>query len=237
MHRIAICDADRAVCSALEEKVLKLCRACRIETEIDIWYEGENLCAYLQRDGRIDLLFLEVLLPGKGGIEIGQFVREKLKNYHMCIVYLAESAEHVANLFQNHPFDLLWKPLREKQLCRTFVHYLEHSGLGRHFFEYRVQGGSVKLICDDILYFSSYHKKIEVATVEGTREFYGQLKDVLPMLPGNFLMIHQSHIINWKHVQQYRYEEVSFADGGCLAISKRYRKEVRQRVLHLLQEQ
>ncbi|GFI48572.1 hypothetical protein IMSAGC019_03909 [Lachnospiraceae bacterium] len=62
-------------------------------------------------------------------------------------------------------------------------------------------------------------------------EFYGKLKKIAEALPADFLMIHQSYIINQAYVSEYSYEMVKMADGEDLNISKPYRKETRSKII------
>ena len=58
----------------------------------------------------------------------------------------------------------------------------------------------------------------------GQETFYGK------QLPGHFVMIHQSYIVNQDFISEYSYETVKMTDGEELNISKPYRKEVRSKI-------
>ena len=231
MHRIAICDDNPYLCTQLERQILELCREYNIEAEIGVWYDGKKLCHHLLEGDDVDLLFLDIRLPSVDGIEAGKFIRQELENYRMCIVYISVGRAYAMELFQNQPFDFLIKPIDKSRLQQTFVRYIRQAEQARCFFEYRSGGCFRKLACEEILYFGSYHKKIVVVTTKGKCEFYGKIRDIIGLLPENFLMIHQSFIVNWFYVLQYQYDEMRMADGTILSISQRYRKEVRRRVI------
>ena len=50
-------------------------------------------------------------------------------------------------------------------------------------------------------------------------------------LPKDFLKIHQSYLVHTLFVARYAYDEVELTDGTILSISKKYRKQVRERLL------
>jgi DNA-binding LytR/AlgR family response regulator len=73
-------------------------------------------------------------------------------------------------------------------------------------------------------------KKIIIVKTDGEEEFYGKLKSIVDKLPDNFIMIHQSYIINQTYVSEYCYETVKMVNGKNLNISKPYRKETRSKI-------
>ena len=62
-------------------------------------------------------------------------------------------------------------------------------------------------------------------------EFYGKLKEVAKCLSEDFIMIHQSYVINKEYVFRYTYETVELIDGTILTISLANRKLVRDKLL------
>ena len=76
----------------------------------------------------------------------------------------------------------------------------------------------------------SMDKKIRLMTKNGEEDFYGKLKNILGKLPADFVMIHQSYIINQQYVSEYSYESVKMSDGTILSISKPYRKTIRSKI-------
>lgn len=69
-----------------------------------------------------------------------------------------------------------------------------------------------------------------MVAAQGQWEFYGRMKDILPRLPGSFLLIHQSYVVNKEHVYRYTYDTVELRNGMVLSISKANRKRVREDV-------
>ena len=76
----------------------------------------------------------------------------------------------------------------------------------------------------------SEDKKIRAVTRTGQEAFYGKLKKIAEDLPPDFMMIHQSYIINRRYVREYAYDAVTMLDGTVLPISKPYRKEIRSKI-------
>ena len=98
-------------------------------------------------------------------------------------------------------------------------------------FEYRANGYSCKIPYRDIHYFYSENKKINMVTAESVTQFTGKIKDLAGVLPGNFIQIHQSFIINMNHMSECSYELVRMSGGAQLNISQPYRKQVRKQIM------
>ena len=97
-------------------------------------------------------------------------------------------------------------------------------------FEYRKGSGVFRIPTKDIAYFVSADKKIRFTTKDGEEEFYGKLKNVMEELPDDFMMIHQSYIVNQLYVSEYAYDCVKMSDGTVFSISRPYRKEIRGKI-------
>ena len=182
-----------------------------------------------------DILFLDIELYEKSGIDVGKYIRNG-DDYTTHIVYVSSKQEYAMQLFRLQPLDFLIKPVSKEQVKEVLERSMKQRMQSGALFEY--QKGSVyyQVPCRDILYFMSNDKKVNIITKDGIVGFYGKLKDVADRLPAGFLMIHQSYIINSDYVSEYTYENVKMQDGTLLNISKPYRKTVRGRITELEKE-
>lgn len=97
------------------------------------------------------------------------------------------------------------------------------------YFEYNNGKNYCRVNMDEILYFYSEGKKINIVTKEGNHEFYGKLKDVGSKLEKDvFIVIHKSYLVKFDTVIEFRYEEVKVINGDILPISQINRKSVRE---------
>ncbi|WP_243099545.1 LytTR family DNA-binding domain-containing protein [Blautia wexlerae] len=61
-------------------------------------------------------------------------------------------------------------------------------------------------------------------------EFNGKLKEIAKKIPGNFIQIHQSYLINFDYIEECSYESVKMKNGDTIPISQPYRKSVRKQL-------
>ncbi|MBD5551223.1 MAG: response regulator transcription factor [Lachnospiraceae bacterium] len=235
MYKIGICDDDKVFCAGLEETVYSAAKELNQKIETEVWYSGESIMRDLEKLPCPDILFLDIELYEKSGIDVGKYIRNG-DDYTTHIVYVSSKQEYAMQLFRLQPLDFLIKPVSKEQVKEVLERSMKQRMQSRALFEY--QKGSVyyQVPCRDILYFMSNDKKVNIITKDGIVGFYGKLKDVADRLPAGFLMIHQSYIINSDYVAEYTYENVKMQDGTLLNISKPYRKIVRGRITELEKE-
>lgn len=231
LYTIGICDDKDSVCTFVEQMVLKYARENGLHFQTVIYNAGERLCDYLEQGNPLDVLFLDIELFQMSGIEVGDFIRNRLENRKVQIVYISVEANYAWKLFKTQPLDFLVKPIEEKEVNEVLalaVKILQKDSLQ---FEYHLGKEYHRLPYSEIMGFFSEGRKIKILTEKGTREYYGKLKDIIPQLPNNFLAIHQSYAGNSHFIVKYTYEQVELWDGTILTISKPNRKRIRQQIL------
>lgn len=230
MYRIGICDDDRELCAGLEEQICQIAKELHIKADVEVWYSGESILRDLGNGGQMDLLFLDIELVQKDGIAVGAFIRGEMDDMQTHIVYISSRQNYAMQLFKIQPLDFLVKPLSEEQIRDVLVRSLRQNRRLKNCFEYQKGGAVFRIPVKDIAYFMSMDKKIRLVTKDGEEEFYGKLKSIMEELPADFMMIHQSYIVNPLYVSEYSYECIRMSDGAVLGISRPYRKEIRSKI-------
>ncbi len=231
MYNIGICDDGKNICASIEKMISVCAEKKNMEVEVNVWYAGEQLCEFLEQGGQLDILFLDIQLLELSGIAVGDFIRNKMEDRKMQIIYISGEASYARRLFKTQPMDFLVKPITQQQIDNSVE--LAVKILDKKAAKFEFQNGKEHLFVpyDDILYFESNARKIKVVRNKAANEFYGSMKELEKNLPMNFLQIHQSYIINREHVVRYAYETVEMDNGKILMISKTHRRWVRDRLL------
>ncbi len=116
MYRVGICDDDKILCSLLEEQIQGLSAELLVKFEIEVWYSGEGLECDLKKGVELDILFLDIELLQKNGIEIGAFIRDEMGDTDTHIVYISSKQGYAMELFKMQPLEFLVKPISAVQL-------------------------------------------------------------------------------------------------------------------------
>ena len=231
MYRIGICDDEKGLCAKLEDFLYKYGERNGIRFDISTWYSGEEICKYLKGENSLDMLFLDIKLVGRDGIEVGHFIREELENLETIIVYISSNSSYAMDLFRIQPLDFLIKPLSEMKIEEVMKRGIRQYERTRCMFTYQVRSNFYKLPCKEIMYFYSQNKKIIIVTKGKEIVFNGKLKEVAKAVPHNFVLIHQSFLVNLDYVEECTYESVKMWDKSELNISQPYRKTVREQLM------
>lgn len=231
--RIALCDDEPEVCAGVEALLQKILTEAGHEYLIDIFSTGGEICRKITK-GAYDLLFLDIEMPDKNGVEVGSFIRETLQDEIIQIAYISAKEGYAMELFDYRPLNFLIKPIDEEKLKKVIRKYLVIFDQENDSFRYKKGYDYYSLPLSDVLYLEGRGRKVTVVTGDGTDEFYDSMERIYSSIKKHrFLFIHKSIIVNYKYIKRINYESVLMADGRELPISQSRRKEIRKRYLEI----
>lgn len=233
MYRVAICDDEVSTCNQLEAYVERYLESQYIKGETDIFFTGESLCDYMIEQNVFDLIFLDIELPRINGVQVGEYVRNTLKNEVIDIVYISSKTNYALELFKCRPLDFIIKPLSYETIEKTMAVAIKRNGVKNRVFEFFAERFMQKVLLQQIIYFRSNNKKVHIMLCSGEeRIFNAKLSTVKEKLPQSlFLQIHKSFIINCDYVVKYSCECVEMINGDELWISKAHRRSVKEALM------
>lgn len=230
---IAICDDEITICNQLEQYITEVFSSSKIDYNIEIYTSGYNLCEDVESE-IFDLIFLDIELPGKNGIQIGSFIRDTLKNDKTQIVYISAVQNYAMELFNSRPLNFLVKPLSFNKINKVLKTFLRLFYEKEIFFTFKVNGHFYKIAIAEILYFESHKRKVTITTSNGSYDFYDSLKNIKKRLSTDyFISIHQSILVNFNHIKIFEYDKLTMIDNVVLPISQSRRSQVKKHYLTL----
>lgn len=229
MFKIGICDDNRELCNRLDQIIWNYGKENRISLDIEVFYNGEDLCKYVQSESFFQLIFLDIELENMSGIHVGDLIRNKLDDHETEIVYISGKTEYALDLFNKHPLDFLVKPLNGDDVIAKVKQVLDKWGQGESFFNFRIGTETQRIKCHEIIFLESNGRKIKLVTTQQSFEFYGKLADIISELSQQFLQIHRSYIINFEKVTQYGNDFILMEDGSHLKVSKTYLSQYKKK--------
>ena len=228
MFKIAICDDEQAICSAIEKIILKYREESYIGVEIEVFYSGEELCRYIEEQGRFDLIFLDIEMKLLNGIEVGRKIREEMDDYITKIVFVSGTDSYYRELFEVQPLNFISKPIEAAKIEENIRLAMKLCNQLDGVFKYKKKHENYKIDIKDILYFESMNREIKMITTKGEEKFYGKLEEIIIQLAKyQFIRIHKSYIVNYDQIMRFKYEEIILSNGQHLPISQSRRKEIR----------
>lgn len=227
MLSIAICDDDIQLTGNLERLVEKIAKQNFVDIDIEVFWDGKSLADAVIAGDRFDIIYLDIEMSGENGISAAKRIRKHDKN--AFIIYVTSHENHMKESFEVRPFQFLIKPVSEDQMEVCFKAVYEDINSSDFYFRYSYQRMKHKVPVRDIIYFESKKRKVFIVTEEETFELYGKLNEIESSLKSckvSFLRVHQSFLVNYKHVKGQSYDLVVMDNGKEIPISEDRRKMI-----------
>lgn len=234
MLKIAICDDEKSICNQLEEILGELEKGFLEKLEIDVFYSGEELCIYLNKNKYYDIVFLDIELKTMNGVKVGQVIREDMLNETTQIIYISGKESYAMELFKVRPLDFIIKPFDYEKIKRIYKIALKIIRKDKYAFKYKISSTTYNISVKDILYFESKNREIIIHEINDKEMFYGKLKDIYEELKSfKFIWIHKSYLVNYYHIIRLEYHQVTMSNNIILPISQSNRTKIRELQLEL----
>jgi DNA-binding LytR/AlgR family response regulator len=181
----------------------------------------------------VDLLFLDVEMPGATGFELLDSIAYKPK-----VILTTSKEEYAYNAFQYNVSDFLKKPFAynrfiealgkvtiEKNMNETRA----RANSGDHIF-IKSDGKLIRLKNDDILFIESMGDYVKFVTRDKKYVTYNSIKNLEEKVNKEYFMkVHRSYIINLLKIDDIRENDL-FINGIEIPISKNLRADVLKRL-------
>lgn len=242
--KIVICDDDVNMQEILHRKIEGLCADAGMTYSIVCCDSGEKV---LQQEPMPDILFLDIHMPEKNGMEIAR----ELYSHHSStiLIFVTALSEYVYEAFDVGAFHYLVKPFSDEKLQEVLDRALQQHrvrqktnqsalGQGENRKTGRAQppecilikkgGVSMKIALDDIVYAEVFNRKVMLHTLQGDIEYYGKLTDLSEMTGDNFYRTHRAYLVNLRYVEKYTATTIWLERGTALISKKQFAGFVRQ---------
>ena len=176
---------------------------------------------------KIDLMYIDINMPDANGLD---FIRS-LENPPM-VVFVTAYSEYAVESYRVNALDYLLKPYGGDDFQRTAEKAHKHWQLLHRHSADRVENPEKNVLylkseyrylrveCDDITFIEGQNEYLKIHLKSGDPFLtHMTFKQIQGVLPGNFIQIHRSFIVNMKHVLSTERAFVSLYDGRRLPVS------------------
>lgn len=227
--KIAVCDDNLRISSDIESWIMEYNKRSKADYVVEIYYDGDRLCKDMDSGIMYDIIFLDIELESITGIEVGQYIREKLHNDDSQIIYISSFTKYALELFQVRPMDFLIKPIQKERIIKSIETATKLLKKGEVCFQYKQGRDWNKIYIKDILYFKGKDREVEMVTKNKVIVFYSSLEKVFEQLKNyNFFYAHKSFLINYSHVIEFFYDKLIMSNQDVIKIAQTRRREVRE---------
>lgn len=179
----------------------RLCKKSENLEVVGICENAEDAIAFLKKEV-VDLIFLDIELPGLTGIEFLDAV-----SILPQIIFTTSKTEYAFEAFQYQITDYIQKPIELPRFLQAVEKAKEihernnaYKAIANEVY-IRENGKYIRVPYDTIHYFENAGDYVKVVTETGSHIIYATLKSISEKLNnGRFVKVHRTYIINLSKV-------------------------------------
>ena len=229
MLRIGICDDEELITKRLMRILYSLEKNQSENYDIEVYTDSVKLSEKLSAGKRYDLIFLDIMMPVKSGVEVGKIIRNDLKDNITQIVFISSENKYAMDLFEIRPMNVLIKPFDENDIEKIMKTAAELINTNKHILVLEARKELLRIPVSEIRYIESSGRYIIVHDSGGEYKLKGKLNDIYERVKGfGFLFIHKSYIVNNLYIRKYSYDNVELDDNVILPVSRQRREEIKK---------
>lgn len=236
------------ICDDVDEERQMIYNRCEdyfgkniIEHEYRIFSRGEEVLYYCEEQGNdvIDLLFLDMKMPGISGIELKDAVINESKVRY--IAFVSNYSESVFGAFSKKTIGFIQKPPSRENIAKMFTFIIDEMRENKAIIIKESDGNRREVFPRDIIYMkasgsyteivmNSYGKDICRCVLSSKRlgEWENELKD------SGIIRVHKSYLLNLEYVGRMKDKAVLKGISLEIPLGRKYREEVKKEYMYYI---
>ncbi|MBD5137607.1 MAG: response regulator transcription factor [Lachnospiraceae bacterium] len=216
--RVILLDDDQSFLKLITDNLKELFISSDIEVDICSVYDISEFEKLLD-EGEPDVVFLDIDIPEKSGIEIADELRKRYEG--IDIIFLTNREDLVFQSIHYLPFRFIRKSKLDLELKEAVDSYIKYYIDKKVMYTFEIMGEKVPVFLSEIIYMESekhyikIHNKREVLFVRGN---IGDLEKKLNMY--KFIRIQRSFLVNLRHITKVTGKSVLMSNGDELNIKR-----------------
>lgn len=217
---IAVCDDDINV-----RKEINAYTKNHYKNEIRIleFVSGDGLLQKIAEIDVIDLLFLDIEMPGKNGIEIKELLSHNAKV--KSIVFVTSHVNVMQDAFGMKVIGFVTKPLQKGKI----IHWIDT--VYNQFKESKIisfnKDTSFRVI--NIMYIAADRQYTYVVMNDGkVSEFLRvPIRKWKLKVDNSFIQCHKSYLVNMRFIEKLKFKEILLNNGNNVPVGRKYYQDVK----------
>lgn len=211
---------------------------CNVTFETETYHSSELfLERWTRSEKKYHIYFLDVLMPGKNGIQVAREIRKKDKTAH--ILFLTTSPEYALEGYEVRAYNYILKPLRKEKLYGTLTELSGAFSLPVKQLQI-VKNGVVKhILYREIVYIEVRRNKLLLVLHTGEEvETYSTITEMESCLKNEdiFTRTHRSYIVNMQYIKEFTSTEICLRPEYRIPVSRTYSGAVKKDYLNFAKQ-
>lgn len=229
MLNIYLCDDNKVVLEKYKELLLQIAQQYHILVTILTFTSGEQLLFSLEdAPDNADIIYLDILMGGKNGIETAKKLREY--GSHAELIFLTANSEYVFEAFDVSPVNYILKDSVSDARFREIFFKAAILVDQKIQTKFSCESGSVKkqIPINKIAYFEVRNRIVTVHFEGDTFDFYSKMEDLEKdeRLPG-FIRVHRSFLVHLPYIEQMNNTSIQLLTRETIPVGVTYSKNAK----------
>ncbi|MDE6024963.1 MAG: LytTR family DNA-binding domain-containing protein [Lachnospiraceae bacterium] len=223
--RIGICDDEKDAILAAE-KIIKSMEVSGHQITLIPFENSDSVVEDILAE-QLDIMLLDIDMPGRNGIEIGDAIA--MKNQELNLIFLTNRADMVFRAIYCHPYRFIRKSHMETELPEALESVAQKLSNEQFLFEFHNKNESLKVRIKDILYIDSDKHYIQIHEEDKMHRVRGKLSAYEDRLKEyGFIRIHIGYLVNVRFIYRMTASIAELDNGKILPISRKYSTSARE---------
>ena len=238
-------DMNILICDDIQKDAIKLENAIN-EAGFDVNFvyfkKGADVLEYIKNNTKIDVCFLDIIMPEMNGIEIAANMRAV--GFNGKIVFLTTSKDYGVESYQVKAYHYLLKPVNSSDIVKL-LNEIKNSEFNqaarfkqRACIKIETRNVTRLVYYNEISFVEVINKNVFFRLSDGSDiVIFASLSEILPQLiaDGRFAQCHRSFMVNMDAITQIRGKEIFLRCGRMAVISRNYKEFSNQYLKHIFE--
>lgn len=224
---IYICEDSESDTLRLKHHLNTFSKERQYYFEIVAFSSSEKLFdAYGKTHKQPDLLFLDIYMEGKNGMDTAKQLRNM--GYTGGIIFTTSSTEYAMDSYEVNALYYLQKPYDHSHFVNAMERCSHILKKTQQSFTFTRKKKEYSIPYADILFFETGRHTVILHTTSDTISFPGSLSQIAEVLQhaDNFLTVGRSFLVNLDHVTGQFQNDLIMSDNSIVQIPVRKQEEV-----------
>lgn len=231
LYRIAICDDEISQIKNISDYLTRFSIKTDTEFQIERFTSGNELLKkYYNEKSPFDILFLDMEMPGRNGIETAEEIR-RIPDRNVLIAFITSYPEYMQDSFDVQASQYFTKPVSYELFEQKLEKMLDYiNGLETNITVLSQKSGETILYLDDIICIEA-NKNFNLIITTQNEEIVikGKINNYEKELANKyFISIHRSCLANMKYIRKFNADSLEFSTGKIVPVSRRKLSEIKE---------
>ncbi|MCI9574178.1 MAG: response regulator transcription factor [Lachnospiraceae bacterium] len=213
-----ICDDEPQQAGFLQRLTADWAKRRAFKLHITQYHSAEELLFAYDADKRVDILLLDIELPGISGMELARRVRQS--DRQLQIVFVSGYSDYLADGYEVEALHYLLKPVSAQKLDAVLDRALERLDARGRSLLVESDEGLCRLPLSEIRWLEVMGNYV---TIHAGRDYTLRKppKDLEPLLDESFFRTGRSFLVNLRFVKEVTRTQVTLTDASTVPLSRR----------------